>query len=92
MSCSYGAVVAYRPADLELDGPQAIAYTSDGSTPLNVSAKVYDLAGVPLNRGAVSDSFFLFLFLFLFFLFLFSLFLFFPFGAFSLTPLRDQRD
>ena len=43
--------MAYSPAVLLLDGPQRVSYTSDGHTALELSARIYDIAGSPVTTG-----------------------------------------
>lgn len=36
---------------MQLTGPQSINYTSDGQTPLELRASIFDMAGVQVTRG-----------------------------------------
>ena len=47
----YGSGVAYAPHSIHLAGPSEVMYTSDGSTPVDFSLWVTDIAGQNMSQG-----------------------------------------
>ena len=50
----YGHVMAYPPHSITLDGAVTLNYTSDGLTPLNMTARVFGIAGIPVTAGGLA--------------------------------------